>query len=147
MVEKDEVVYLEDKLFEMYPNSFDKKSKALSNTPAKNENKINYKNISHRILLSNRKFHEFNFLKKCGTLYYLLENLVAKKATVNCANADQISFIINLINGYNESKFIDIKATKDEFFYDTVLTKNKKSFLRNSKKFKKRNKKFPSRQI
>ena len=52
MVEKDEIVYLEDKideLFAMYPNSFDKKSKALLNTLAKNENKINYKNLTYRI--------------------------------------------------------------------------------------------------
>ena len=48
MVEKDEIVYLEDKideLFGIYPNSFDKRSKALLSTLAKNENKINYKNL------------------------------------------------------------------------------------------------------
>ena len=33
------------------------------------------------------------------------------------------------MNEYNESKLIDIKATKDEFFYNTVLTKAKKYFL------------------
>ena len=107
--EKDKTVYLEDKideLFEMYPISFDKKSKALLNTLAKNENKINYKSLSSRILLSDSKFHEFNFYKKYGTLYDLLENLVTKKITVNSANADQISFIINLMNGYNESKLL-----------------------------------------
>ena len=68
MVEKDEIVYLEDKtdeFFEMYPNSFDKKSKALLNTLAKNENKINYKNLFYRILLSDGKFHEFNFYNNC----------------------------------------------------------------------------------
>ena len=32
-------------------------------------------------------------------------------------------------DGYNESKLIDIKAIKDEFFYNTVLTKAKKVFL------------------
>ena len=32
------------------------------------------------------------------------------------------------MNGYNESKLIDIKAIKDEFFYNTVLTKQKKLF-------------------
>ena len=52
-----------------------KKSKALLNTLAKNENKINYTNLSYRILLSNGKFHEFNFYKRYGTLYDLLENL------------------------------------------------------------------------
>ena len=61
MVGKDKIVYLEDKideLFEMYLNSFDKKSKVLLNTLAKNEKKINYKNFSYRILLSNGKFNE-----------------------------------------------------------------------------------------
>ena len=104
MVEKDEIVYLEDtidELFERYPNSFDKKSKALLNALARNENKINYKNLSCRILLSDGKFHEFNFFKEYGTLYDMLENLVTKKMTVNSTNADQISFIINLMNGCN----------------------------------------------
>ena len=43
MVEKDEIVYLEDKideLFEMYAKSFDKKSKAPLNTLAKTDNKL-----------------------------------------------------------------------------------------------------------
>ena len=132
MVKKDEIVYLEDKtdeLFKMYHNSFDKKSKALLNTPAKHENKINYKTLSDRILLSDGKFHEFHSFKKYGTLYELLEILVTKKTTVNSVNADQISFIINPINGYNGSKLIDIKAISYDFFYNTVLTKAKKVFL------------------
>ena len=101
-VEKNEIVYLEDKideLLEMYSNSFDKKSKALLNTLAKIENKINYKNLSYRILLFDGKFHEFIFFKKYDTLYDLPENLVTKKTTVNSANADQITLIINLMNG------------------------------------------------
>ena len=119
MVEKDEIVHREDKidgLFEMYSNSFDKKGKALLNALAKNKNKINYKNLSYRILLSNGKFHELNFFKKYGTLYDLLENLVTEKPNVNSANAGQVSFITNLMNGYNESKLTHIKAIKDEFF-------------------------------
>ena len=59
----------------------------------------------------------------------MLENLVTKKTTVKNANADQISFIINLMNGYNESKLINIKAVKNELFRYTVLTKVKKAFL------------------
>ena len=66
----------------------------------------------------------------------MLENLVTKKATQYSANADQISLIINLMNGYNESKLIDIKATKDEFFYNTVLTKTKGDFLDTKKNSK-----------
>ena len=78
MVEKGKIVHLEDKideLFEMYPNSFDKKRKALLNTLAKNENKINYKNLTYRILLSDGKIYEFNFSKNYGTLYDFI-NLV-----------------------------------------------------------------------
>ena len=48
------------------------------------------------------------------------------------------------MNEYNESKLIDIKATKDEFFYNTVLTKAKKCFLDTKKKFKKKDKRFSS---
>ena len=84
--------------------------------------------MSYRILLSDGKFHDFNFFKKYGTLYDLLENLVTNKATLNSANADRISFIIDLMNGYNERKLIDIKAIKDEFFYNNILTKAKKVF-------------------
>ena len=108
MVEKDEIVYLSDKideLFEMYPNSFDKKSEALLNTLTKNENKINNKNLSYRILLPDGKLHKCNFFKKYGTLYDLLENLVTRKMTINSANDDQISLIINLMSGYNECTF------------------------------------------
>ena len=66
MIEKDEIVYLEDKIdesFEMYPNSFDERSKALLNTLAKNENRINYKNLSYRILLSMVNFMNLIFSK------------------------------------------------------------------------------------
>ena len=41
------------------------------------------------------------------------------------------------MNGYNESKSTDIKAIKDGFFYNTVLTKAKRVSLdtkNNSKK-------------
>ena len=85
--------------------------------------------MSHRILLSDGKFHEFNFFKKYGTLCDLLENLVTKKATVNSANAVQIFFRINLLNGYNESELINIKTIKDGFFYNTVSTKAQKVLL------------------
>ena len=63
-IEKHKIVYLEDeidKLFEMYPNSFDKKDKALLNKLAKNENSINYKNLSYKILLPDDTFHELIF--------------------------------------------------------------------------------------
>ena len=62
------------------------------NTLVKNKNKINYRNLSYKLLLSDGKFS-------------LLEKLVAKKTTVSSANADQISFIINLMHGYNDWNF------------------------------------------
>ena len=67
----------------------------------------------------------------------MLENLETRKTTVNSTNADQVSFIINLMNEYNESKLIDIKAIKDEFFYSTVLTKAKTVFLDTKKNSRK----------
>ena len=91
----------------------------------------------YRILLLDGKFHKFNFFKKYGTLYDLLGDLVARKRTVNSANGDQISFIINLMNGYTGSNLIDIKTKKDELFYNPVLTKAKKVFV-DTKKIQKR---------
>ena len=69
MIEKDQNMYLEDKtdkLFDMYPKFVNKQSKTLLNTPVKNENKINYKNLSYKILLLDGTFHEISFLKKYG---------------------------------------------------------------------------------
>ena len=80
-----------DELFEMYPNSFDKKSKSLLNTLAKNESSINYKDLFYKLLLLNGVFHEINFFKKYGTLYSLLKDLVTRKMTINITNTDQIS--------------------------------------------------------
>ena len=102
--EGDKIVYLEDKideLFKMYLDSFNKKSKALLNTLAKNEKKINYKNYSYKILLLNDKFHEFNFFEKYGDLYSSLDDLVTEKKTVKSANNAQRSFILDLMHGYN----------------------------------------------
>ena len=87
------------------------------------------KNLSCRILLLDGKFNITNFLKKYGTLSSLLEDLVTRKMTVNSVNADQISFIINLMHGYNEGEFFDIKALVSKFLYNTVLTKANNFFL------------------
>ena len=57
--EKDKIVYLEDgidQLFEAYPKSFDKKSKSLLNTLVKNEHKVNYKNMSYKMLFPDGRF-------------------------------------------------------------------------------------------
>ena len=91
-----------DKLFEAYPNYFNKQSKTSFRAIAKTERKIDYKNLSYKVLFPNDEFHEISFLKKYGTLYRLLEGLVTRKTTVNLANVDQTSFIINLMHGYND---------------------------------------------
>ena len=90
----------------MYATSLDKKSKSLLNALAKNESSIDYKKFSYKILLLNGVFHEFLFFKKYGTLYSLLKDLVARKMTINSANADQISFMLDLI------KSLDYLRTK-----------------------------------
>ena len=109
----------------MYPKSFTSQSKILLRKLAENENKINYNNLSYKILLSDGIFHEFKFFKKYGTPFSLLEDLVTRKMTVNIANVDQISFIIDLIHGYNESKQVHMEAIRNESFYNNVLTKAK----------------------
>ena len=101
MIEKDKIVYPRDgidKLFEMYPKSFKKQSKSFLKTAEKIENKTNYKNLSKKILFFDGRFHQISFLKRYDTLYSLLEDLVTRKTTVNSANADQISFMINLFH-------------------------------------------------
>ena len=85
--------------------------------------------MPYKILLLNDVFHECNFFKKYGTLYSLLKDLVTGKMTINSANANQISFIIDLMHRYDERKLIDIETIKNEFFYNTLLTKAKKVFL------------------
>ena len=67
----------------------------------------------------------------------MLENVVTKKMTIDSANADQISLIINLMDGYNKSKLTDTEAIKNEFFYNAVLTKSEKVFLDTKKVEKK----------
>ena len=76
-----------------------------------------------------------------------MKDLVTRKMTINSGNPDQISFVIDLVNGYDEGKLTDIEIKKnDEFFYNTVLTKAKKVFL-DTKKIKKGIKSFFSKEI
>ena len=134
IIEKDKIAYLKDKideLFEMYPNSFTSQWKKLLKILANNENKIDYKNLSYKILFPDSTFHTDNFSKKYGPLSSLLEGLVTGEMTVKSAIIDQISFIISLMYGYNEWELYDIKKLKSEFFHGTIITKAKgiKSFF------------------
>ena len=63
----------------MYPNYLNKKSKTPLKEIAKNECKINCKNLSYQIMLLDGTFHEISFSKKYGTSCSLLKDLVTKK--------------------------------------------------------------------
>ena len=65
-----------EELFKMYPNSFDIRSKGSLKPFVKNENKINYKYLSYKVLFPDGILHEISFLKTYGTLYSFLEDLV-----------------------------------------------------------------------
>ena len=64
----------------------------------------------------------------------MLEILLAKKTSLDSINVDQISFITNLIRGYDESKLIDIETIKDKsYLHNTLLTKVEIIFLDSKK--------------
>ena len=110
IIEKDEkMVYLRDrmnKLFEIYPKSFNKKSINFLEILARNEG-IDYKNLSYKIVFYDEtvaKSHEISSLKNFGTSYGFLKNLVTSKINITSANIDQISFISYLLMGYYDKK-------------------------------------------
>ena len=81
-------------------------------------------------------------LKSYGTLYNLLDNLLTSKITTSDADADQISFIISLMHGYNKNDLFDERTDivkKGKYWKNKTLTKASKII---KKKSKKRNKKF-----
>ena len=99
--------------------------------------------MSYEILLPSGRFHKFDLFKKYGTLYGLLKNLLTKKTIIDRANADQISFIIDLMHGYDGSKLTDAEVIKDEcYFYNVFLRKAKRVFLDTKKNPKREIKSF-----
>ena len=96
---------------------------------ADNENKIDYTNLSYKILFPDCTFHITNILEKYGTLFSLLEGLTTRKMTVNDENVDQISFIINLMHGNDDWRLYGLRESKSEFLHNTVLTGAKNIFL------------------
>ena len=101
---------------------------------AANENKINYEDLSYKILFNDEtdiRSHKIIFLKKYGTIHRLLEDLVTSKTTVNDANADQISLIINLMHGYKKDllhKEIEMSVKKYKSWKSNALAKAKNKF-------------------
>ena len=97
-------------MLEIYPKSFNDRSKILLKKLAIDENKINYKYLSLKAHFSEEditRFYEINFLKKYGMLYNLLDNILTSKIATNNANPDQIRFIINLMHGYDKDNLFD----------------------------------------
>ena len=70
---------------------------------------------------------DYGKIRSHGTLYNLLEDLVTSKITVDIANADQISFIINLMHGYENKglfdKETDMSVKKRESWKKESLTR------------------------
>ena len=74
----------------------------------KNENKINYINLSDKIYFNekdNFKFHETDFLEKYGRLYDLVKCLLTSKINMYNANLDQFRLIIGLMNRCEKENF------------------------------------------
>ena len=46
-----------------------------------------------------------------------MESLLTRKTIVSSANADQISFIIDLMHGYDRSKLTDRETIMDESYF------------------------------
>ena len=55
---------------------------------------------------TNVRSHEINFLKKFGTLYGLLKNLVTSKMNITNVSIDQIAFIASLLMRYYDNFFL-----------------------------------------
>ena len=97
-----------EELIESYPTSFSTFVKNESNQLATKEKGIDYKKFSEGIFSDG-----FSFLKKYGTPYVSLKNLVVNKKSINTINDDQRDFVFNLMKGYNISSFFKKSETKD----------------------------------
>ena len=106
---------------------------------AKNEHKINYKDLSYKVYFNeedNFKFHEINFLEKYGMLYDLLEDLLNNKTNIINANIDKLHLIVNLMQGYD----------KNNLFREKVIISIKKSKSRKNEAFNKAKKIYSNKQ-
>ena len=97
-----------EELIESYPTSFSTFVKNEPNQLATKEKGIDYKKFSEGIFSDG-----FSFLKKYGTPYVSLKNLVVNKKSINTINDDQKDFVFNLMKGYNISSFFEKSETKD----------------------------------
>ena len=64
--------------------------------------------------------HEIYFFEKYVMLYNLLENLVTSKINIDNANAEQISFIINVMQEYNKNDLFDNETRKKKSVFVNI---------------------------
>ena len=64
--------------------------------------------------------HESYFFEKYVMLYNLLENLVTSKINIDNANAEQISFIINVMQEYNKNDLLDNETRKKKSIFVNI---------------------------
>ena len=93
-----------NKSIESYSNSFNTFTKNELKQLVTKEKETDFKKLSQEIF-----FDGFGFLKKYGTSYTFLKNLVANKISINRVNDDQRNFVFNLMKGYNVSSFFKKK--------------------------------------
>ena len=100
-------------MLKIYPKSFNKRSTNLLKVLVRNES-IDYKNLSFKTVFydeTNDRSHEINLLKKFGTLYGLLKNLLTSKINTTNPNIDLTGFIAHLLMGYYIKDF-SLKETE-----------------------------------
>ena len=108
-----------NKSIESYSNSFNTFTKNELKQLVTKEKETDFKKLSQKIF-----FDGFGFLKKYGTSYMFLKNLVANKISINRVNDDQRNFVFNLMKGYNVSSFFKKSEIKD-FDNKNLYEKNK----------------------
>ena len=94
------------------------------------------KDIDYKKLLQEIYFGGFSFLKKYGTPYVFLKNLVANKISISAVNDEQRDFVFDLMRGYNVSSLFQKKRETKDFDNRLLYEKSLKhlKFFENLKK-------------
>ena len=104
-------------------------------------------------------FQKRSFLKRYGTLYGLLEDLITRKVNIDNANVDLLNIIINSLHGYNKNDLFDKKiqikksnSLKNEplkktriIFYNAKMNPEKRIKIFFPNRFKKRHFRGPKK--
>lgn len=102
-----------DQLLRIYSKSFKAKSKVTLEKLRLKENDIDYEHLWYKKIYFSEEgdavFHKIDFLKRHGTLYDLLQDVVTRKINIDHTNVEQLNFIINLMYGHNKNILLDKK--------------------------------------